>query len=439
LATIVKDEAPYILEWLAYHMAIGVDKFIIADNNSSDGTKEILVNLNRKGLIDLIHYKGYKNKPPQLLAFAEFLRNTKGIDWLAFIDADEFISFNPDLKLKKILYKFSKNTDIGAVGLNWAIYGSSGKVEQEDGLVIERFKYRAFQSFISNHHIKSIIRVGYVGSVGSNPHKFYLKRNKKYVYSNGEPLFDHSILGEGNSEKIVWNPFRLNHYMLKSKNEYEHRARRPRVSSLEKNFKDEVFFNNHDCNNLHEEIDSKFLSKIKSIMNSLALIVKNFHFQDILCPVDSYSYGSIEIFSIVDNIFKISGWSYLSNGSFEESYNIKVNGYLLDIVSYKAIERNDIHSLSNLFPSFCGFELSCDLQDLNDFISDDIFSIELIIVRGDQFLRLNDIPTFVDLNVIPCNFNVDNYLKLNPDLVEANVDPIAHYLEYGRFENRSYL
>ena len=35
------------------------------------------------------------------LAFAEILRNTKGIDWIAFIDADEFISFNPDLKLKK--------------------------------------------------------------------------------------------------------------------------------------------------------------------------------------------------------------------------------------------------------------------------------------------------------------------------------------------------
>ncbi|MCB1331900.1 MAG: glycosyltransferase family 2 protein, partial [Maritimibacter sp.] len=34
----MKDEAPYILEWIAYHRMIGVDNFLIYTNGCSDGT-----------------------------------------------------------------------------------------------------------------------------------------------------------------------------------------------------------------------------------------------------------------------------------------------------------------------------------------------------------------------------------------------------------------
>ena len=32
---IFKDEAPYLLEWLAFHRMIGVDLFVLYDNGSS--------------------------------------------------------------------------------------------------------------------------------------------------------------------------------------------------------------------------------------------------------------------------------------------------------------------------------------------------------------------------------------------------------------------
>lgn len=38
----VKDEAPYILEWIAWHRLVGFDKIIIAQNSSTDGTVELL-------------------------------------------------------------------------------------------------------------------------------------------------------------------------------------------------------------------------------------------------------------------------------------------------------------------------------------------------------------------------------------------------------------
>ena len=39
---VMKNEAPYVKEWLDYHLAAGVEHFYIFDNESSDNLKEIL-------------------------------------------------------------------------------------------------------------------------------------------------------------------------------------------------------------------------------------------------------------------------------------------------------------------------------------------------------------------------------------------------------------
>ncbi|WP_322787480.1 glycosyltransferase family 2 protein [Aliiroseovarius crassostreae] len=47
----MKNEAPYILEWVAYHRAMGIDKFLIYTNDCSDGTSEILDRLQDLGIL----------------------------------------------------------------------------------------------------------------------------------------------------------------------------------------------------------------------------------------------------------------------------------------------------------------------------------------------------------------------------------------------------
>lgn len=39
---IIKNEAPYIIEWIEYHRLVGVEKFYIYDNGSTDNIKDIL-------------------------------------------------------------------------------------------------------------------------------------------------------------------------------------------------------------------------------------------------------------------------------------------------------------------------------------------------------------------------------------------------------------
>ena len=47
LVSTMKNEGPYLLEWLAYHKSIGIDDFCIFSNDCTDGTNLMLTGLTR--------------------------------------------------------------------------------------------------------------------------------------------------------------------------------------------------------------------------------------------------------------------------------------------------------------------------------------------------------------------------------------------------------
>ena len=51
LISTMKNEGPYVLEWLAYHKSIGVDTFLIYSNDCTDGTNLMLNRLHQMGVI----------------------------------------------------------------------------------------------------------------------------------------------------------------------------------------------------------------------------------------------------------------------------------------------------------------------------------------------------------------------------------------------------
>jgi len=51
IVTTMKNEGPFILEWLAYHRAIGFDDFLVYTNDCTDGTDTMLQMLERKGIV----------------------------------------------------------------------------------------------------------------------------------------------------------------------------------------------------------------------------------------------------------------------------------------------------------------------------------------------------------------------------------------------------
>ena len=145
VGAIFKNEGPYILEWIAFHRAVGVTRFFIADNASDDGSTELLAALDRAGIIRHIPFPGRPGEPPQLPAYVEILaRFGAEADWIAFIDADEFLQpAPPDRSLLPALAGLDAAEGVGMVVVNWAVYGSGGADEAGPEPVIERFQGRA--------------------------------------------------------------------------------------------------------------------------------------------------------------------------------------------------------------------------------------------------------------------------------------------------------
>ena len=229
VAAIVKDEAPYIKEWLDYHVMAGVDHFYVFDNDSSDELKAVL-----EPYIDaeVVEYAPIAGKCAQILVYNEVVEKHKfDCRYIAFIDADEFIQPRGDKTIKDVLHEVL-NDDSEAVGLtiNWHMFGSGGQdnADLEIG-VLERFLYRTPDDFGSdknegNAHVKTI----------ANPRGVELITIPHFaMYFNGMTAVDENgkvVLGAVNAavpdKKIV-----INHYYTKSKEEFIKKMERGRADT----------------------------------------------------------------------------------------------------------------------------------------------------------------------------------------------------------------
>ncbi|MBE9604754.1 glycosyltransferase family 2 protein [Acetobacteraceae bacterium H6797] len=260
LAGIVKNEAPYLLDWVAWHRAIGFTYFIIADNDSTDGTDEILRGLERAGFVRRLSFPGRWHKNPQMDAYDHICKRTAGrFDWVAFIDADEFIlPASPENDLPRLLAGMPGDT--GAVALNWALYGSSRHRLATEESILTRFTRRAAMHEEGNRHYKTILRPeAYERRL--NSHHFRLRQEYQYRRANGTAL---AVEKPGISADVEWAPFRLNHYVIKSWAEFCHK-KLPRGLADQPHLTRSVeFFHRHDLNEEEERVPEWLLHRFEA-------------------------------------------------------------------------------------------------------------------------------------------------------------------------------
>lgn len=90
---IVRNEAHYLLEWLAWHRALGVAHFYLCENSSDDGTATLLEALQRAGVLTVLPFPDPVGQRPQIPAYQTLLRRFGDrADWFCIIDADEFLA-----------------------------------------------------------------------------------------------------------------------------------------------------------------------------------------------------------------------------------------------------------------------------------------------------------------------------------------------------------
>ena len=179
---IVKNEQNHVAEWIAYQLAIGFDTVIVFDNQSTDDTAARIRAFAPHYDVRL-HEWTMTTPDYQTRCYEHAARSyTDEFDWLAFFDIDEFLVLDPGFDLKSILNLFPATP---AIGVPWAMFGSSGHTEKPDGLLIEAFTHRSEPSFGPNRHIKSIIRPKHM-LYCHNAHSFAM--DGQYRSLTGKPL-----------------------------------------------------------------------------------------------------------------------------------------------------------------------------------------------------------------------------------------------------------
>ncbi len=90
MTILVKNEADIIEANIKTHSYLGVDAFMIMDNNSTDGTREILSKLSKEFNITIVDEKGYYQQKKFMTKLAFLAKKKYKPDWIINSDADEF-------------------------------------------------------------------------------------------------------------------------------------------------------------------------------------------------------------------------------------------------------------------------------------------------------------------------------------------------------------
>lgn len=162
IACICKNEFPYLKEFVDYHLALGFDKIIIADNNDRDGERyeSLLESYIATETVEILDYRG--EKAAQLKFYNDIIV-AGNYEWCAFIDADEFLTFSKKTEYKNIKDYLYSNKRIKAYKVNWMVFGDCGHTRKGEGNVVDRFimpkkkNFRYHYMFPENAHVKSIL------------------------------------------------------------------------------------------------------------------------------------------------------------------------------------------------------------------------------------------------------------------------------------------
>lgn len=136
----VRNEAAFLLEWLAHHRAIGFTDFLVFSNDCQDGTDAMLDRLAGMGQLTHIRNDGpYDTRGIQFTALkqCEKLEIVQQADWILPFDIDEFVNIHVgDGRIPDLLAALPEAT---AITLTWRLFGNGGVVHYEDKPVTQTF------------------------------------------------------------------------------------------------------------------------------------------------------------------------------------------------------------------------------------------------------------------------------------------------------------
>ncbi len=240
IVTCMKNEGPFILEWLAWHRMIGVDDVLIYTNDCTDGTDALLDLLQARGLVQRrdnpFRERGLKPQHAALGAAAsEAIVRRAG--WILPIDVDEFVTIHAGAGRLADLY--AAVPDANAVSMTWRLFGNADIDAFEDRFVTEQFTRCAPQLIRRPHQawgFKTLYRnLGLFTEMGVHRPKGLapgMSDAVNWVNGSGRPMPRGFLQGGWRSgiDSYGYDLVTLNHYAVRSAESFLVKRDRGRVN-----------------------------------------------------------------------------------------------------------------------------------------------------------------------------------------------------------------
>jgi len=175
-----RDEK-HIKEWAAHHLLLGFNKIIIFDHKSIIPLKEVFNNFDKR--VKIINVNNIEGCIKTILMNrASEIAKALKMDWMIYLDADEFIILNKNFKGIRHLLSVYNHAD--SLGLHWLMFGSNYLEKDPDGLILENYTR---SDLILDLHLKSFTRPSKIINA-VNPHYYNIKDVHRYFTINNQKL-----------------------------------------------------------------------------------------------------------------------------------------------------------------------------------------------------------------------------------------------------------
>src|SRR6056297_2937438 len=244
IVTTMKNEGAFILEWLAFHRAIGFDDILVYTNDCTDGTDSMLQLLERKGYVqhreNPFRETGLKPQHGALQA-SETEPVIQNAAWVTCIDVDEYVNIKcGDGTLDAL---FEAVPDANMISMTWRLFGNGDIHLFRDEPIIEQF-FRCAPEFARKPHqawgFKTLFqnvglfkKLGVHRPKGLNPQ---LWEEINWVNGSGKPL-PREMYRNGwrsTAETYGYDLVQLNHYAVRSAESFLVKRDRGRVNHVDR-------------------------------------------------------------------------------------------------------------------------------------------------------------------------------------------------------------
>ena len=229
----VRNEGPFLLEWIAWYRRIGFTDIVIVSNDCSDHSPQMLDALAAAGWIThLVHEVPDRQQiTARKLAAAKALPQVDGADWVLVCDVDEFLVIHRGTGL--ITDLIPPRAPFLGMAINWRVFGTSGRDLWEDGLTHRQFTHCAPEGHPTSASVKTVhAHPNWFRKLGEHGPKRMLPRRAatwgtgamRWVNAAGTDLPEWhpeaEYMRKTAPEHISNDVAEMNHYMVRSRESF---------------------------------------------------------------------------------------------------------------------------------------------------------------------------------------------------------------------------